>query len=483
MGAKKTKTDSTSHARKEGAAYLPMPAYSRLPPQATELEEAVLSAAMIDKSAFGELAVLPADVFYLDAHRLVFESMLALYKKRLPTDLLMLVEEMKTQDTLSDAGGPSFLAGLSAKVTSSANVEHHARILVQKYFLREGIRIGNEIVKASYEPTVDPLDLVDSMQADLLRLIGMVSIKKPSYLKDVAIGVVTRIAEAHERGEMLMGVSTGFAELDAQTGGLAPGDLFILAARPGMGKTSLMLHWARTMASQKLRIGIISLEMSSDQLTVRLLSAMSGVDSIMMRQPGRLKEEDFVKLDYAVDDAAKLGIQIDDSAGLTALQIRSTARAMRQAGGLDILMIDYLGLVKLTNDSFRHDVQIGQVTKALKALAKEMEIPVLLLCQLSRKVETRGGDKRPQLSDLRDSGNIEEDADQVYFIYRPEYYNIYEDEEGNSLKGVTELIPGKNRHGGARTVRIRMEPGTSNFIGAAELLAASGFPVSEKPPY
>ena len=445
--------------------------YDRVPPQAIDAEKSVLGAMLLSREAIGRvLGILDAESFYLDAHRKIYEVALELYDRNEPVDILTLSEELKKhasdypraaeddqnapKNWLDEIGGTYYLTELAESVPTAANVEHYAKIVLEKALLRQLITVAAEITEDSYRADENVFDIIDRSEQRIFALSERRLRKGFVALDHVLHDTLEEIEELHKRDSGVTGVPTGFDELDTLTSGFQRSDLIIIAGRPSMGKTAFSLNIARNAAvDHNVPVGIFSLEMANYQLAMRMLCAEARVNSHLLRT-GRLGEKDFTKLGMVVGNLAEAPIYIDDTPGLSLLELRAKARRLKADKGLGMLIIDYLQLIQGPRGAESRQQEISAISRSLKALAKELNIPVVALSQLSRAVESRSGDKRPMLSDLRESGAIEQDADVVIFIYRPERYGEKMDKEGNSLEGVAEIIIGKQRNGPTGTVKL-----------------------------
>ena len=431
----------------------------KLPPQALDLEEAVIGAMLIDKKGVDEVIdLLQPDAFYKSAHQNIFESILNLFQNSQPIDLLTVSADLKKNGKLESVGGDYYLVQLTQKVASSAHIEFHARIILQKFIQRSLIRISNEIIESSYKDSTDVFDLLDEAESKLYD-VAQGNIKKSSDTAQNLVMLAKKKIEEIANKDGLSGISTGFEKLDALTSGWQPSDLIIIAARPGMGKTALTLSMARNIAvTKEVPVAFFSLEMSSIQLITRLISAETGLSSEKLRT-GKLADHEWKQLNVKVGDLEKAPLYIDDTPALSIFDLRAKARRLASQHKIKLIVVDYLQLMTAgnSNKTGNREQEISTISRNLKSLAKELDIPVIALSQLSRAVETRGGTKRPQLSDLRESGAIEQDADIVSFIYRPEYYQIeeWDDEEHSSSIGQAELIVAKHRNGGLDNIRMK----------------------------
>tara|TARA_B110000858_G_scaffold194700_1_gene249602 strand:+ start:1663 stop:3192 length:1530 start_codon:yes stop_codon:yes gene_type:complete len=431
----------------------------KIPPQAVELEEAVLGAMLIDKKGVDEVIdILQPDAFYKTANQLIFEAIYQLFQDSQPIDLLTVSSELRKKGKLESIGGEFYLVQLSQRVASSAHIEFHARIILQKFIQRSLIKISNEIIESAYKESTDVFDLLDEAESKLYD-VTQGNIKKSSQTaQSLVLEAKAKIEEISKR-DGLSGVSTGFEKLDKLTSGWQPSDLIIIAARPGMGKTALTLSMARNIAvTKQIPVAFFSLEMSSVQLITRLISAETGLSSEKLRT-GKLADHEWQQLNVKVTDLEKAPLFIDDTPSLSIFDLRAKARRLSSQHGIKLIVVDYLQLMTagINSKSGNREQEISTISRNLKALAKELNIPVIALSQLSRAVETRGGTKRPMLSDLRESGAIEQDADIVSFIYRPEYYNIdeWDDDERSPSQGQAEFIVAKHRNGGLDNIRLK----------------------------
>ena len=431
----------------------------KIPPQALELEEAVLGAMLIDKKGVDEVIdLIQPEAFYKTAHQTIFEAIFQLFQDSQPIDLLTVSSELRKKGKLESIGGEFYLVQLSQRVASSAHIEFHARIILQKFIQRSLIKISNEIIESAYRESTDVFDLLDEAESKLYD-VTQGNIKKSSEsAQNLVLEAKKKIEEISKR-EGLSGISTGFEKLDKLTSGWQPSDLIIIAARPGMGKTALTLSMARNIAVMKqIPVAFFSLEMSSIQLITRLISAETGLSSEKLRT-GKLADHEWQQLNVKVTDLEKAPLFIDDTPSLSIFDLRAKARRLSSQHQIKLIIVDYLQLMTAGTSSKtgNREQEISTISRNLKALAKELDIPVIALSQLSRAVETRGGTKRPMLSDLRESGAIEQDADIVSFIYRPEYYNIdeWDDEERTPSQGQAEFIVAKHRNGGLDNIRLK----------------------------
>jgi replicative DNA helicase len=434
--------------------------YGKVQPQARELEQAVLGALMLDKDALTTIIdILQADSFYVESNQLVYKAICSLFEKSSPVDLLTVTEELKKMGALETVGGPYYLVELTNRVASSANIEYHARIVAQKFIQRELIRVSTDVIKDAYENTTDIFDLLDKAEQGLFGITEKNLKRGVESMSSLITKSIQQIEELSKKADGLTGVPSGFTALDRVTSGWQHSDLIIVAARPGMGKTSFTLAVTKNAALDfNMGVAFFSLEMSSVQLVNRLISMETLIPSEKLRK-GKLEDYEWQQLHSIADKMAKVPIYIDDTPGISVFELRAKCRRLKMQHDIQLIIIDYLQLMTVGGDGKggNREQEISQISRSLKALAKELSVPVIALSQLSRAVETRGGTKRPMLSDLRESGAIEQDADIVTFIYRPEYYDILQDEEGNSLRGIGEIIIAKHRNGALENVKLKWD--------------------------
>ncbi len=424
------------------------------PPSAPEIEAAVLGAMLIEKEAVPKaLELLKPETFYLKAHQMIFETMISLFESGEAIDTVTVYEELKKRNQIDEIGGAVYLSKLSQNISSAANVEFHARIILEKQILRGLITSSHEIAKAAYDGASDAFDILDEAERRIFE-ITEAHLQKTFQGMDRAVRDALEYIEAiHSQTHRKFSVPTGFYELDEILGGFQKSDLIIVAARPSMGKTAFALTLTRNAAvDHKVPVGIFSLEMSTMQLIIRLLCAEGRLNAHLVRT-GKLPHEEGVKLSKNAHKLINAPIYVDDSPAQTVLEIRAKARRLKAEKQVGMIIIDYLQLMQGPPKAESREREISHISRSLKALAKELNIPVIALAQLNRAVETRS-DKRPQLSDLRESGSIEQDADVVIFLNRPEYYGIKQFSDGSSTEGVAEIIIGKQRNGPTGDVRL-----------------------------
>ncbi len=442
-----------------------LPDFGKVPPQANDMEEAVLGAIMLEKEAvISTLDILKPESFYKDAHQKIFKAISDLNSKEFPVDLYTVTEELRATNELESVGGPVYLTQLTAKVVSAANVDFHARIIQQKYIQRELIRVSTEIQTRSFDDSYDVTELLDFSENALFQ-IAEGSIKREVAPINVVIKVAIReIEEAGRREDALVGTPSGFTRLDRLTSGWQKAELVIIAARPSMGKTAFALSMARNMAVDHGKsVAIFSCEMSSVQLVNRLIVAETDIPGDKIKN-GRLNEEEWKQLDTRIKQLVQAPIFIDDTPAISIFELRAKCRRLKAQHKLDVVIVDYLQLMSGPDNAGSREQEVSTISRSLKSIAKELDVPILALSQLNRSVEMRGGTKRPQLSDLRESGAIEQDADMVVFIHRQEKFGIPAFEDGSSTKGIAEIILAKNRNGPVDDVRVRFREEKAQFV-------------------
>lgn len=424
-----------------------------IPPHSTDAEVAVLGAMLIDKDAVSKVVeVVDAECFYHEKHVLIFKAMMSMFERGVTIDLVSLSDQLQRDGTLERVGGMFALTEISVRTVSSANVEYHARIVLERFLKRQLIKVAGEIAQECYDETTDALDEVDRAEQRIFEVAEKRLRRSYSGMKKLTKDAIERIfSMATGEGDGITGVPTGFTALDQLLSGLQPSDLIIVAARPSMGKTAFALSVAREASRRGKSVGIFSLEMSAQQLVLRLISADAAVGLQALRS-GRLSNAEMHEIVTRVDSLMNAQIYIDDSAGLSPVEFRAKCRRMKMEHKIDLVMVDYLQLMHAPKAESR-EREISMISHTLKQVAKELNIPVIALSQLNRTLEARA-DKRPMLSDLRESGSIEQDADVVMFIHRPEYYKITAFEDGRSTENIAEIIVGKQRNGPTGDVRL-----------------------------
>ncbi len=433
--------------------------HGKLPPQAIDVEEAVLGAMMLEKDALAAVIdTLNPDAFYKEAHQVIFNAILTLFKDNQPVDILTVTNQLKSDGTLDLVGGPFYITQLTSRIASAANIEFHAGILMQKHLQRELIRTSTETIRDAFEDTTDVFSLLDNAERNLFGISENNLRRRTQQMPDLIRDALVQINVAMKHDGSFTGVPSGFTDLDRVTGGWQNSDLIITAARPGMGKTAFVLSMARNMAvDSKKAVAIFSLEMTSLQLVTRLISSEAEISSEKLRK-GDLEGYQWEQLNSRIRPLIDAPIYIDDTPALSIFELRAKCRRLKAQYDIQVIIIDYIQLMTAGGDQRggNREQEISTISRSLKSLAKELNVPVIALSQLNRSVELRpGNNKKPQLSDLRESGAIEQDADLVNFIYRPEYYHITEDEEGNSTEGKAMIIVAKHRNGATGEIWLR----------------------------
>jgi len=445
----------------------------KLPPQAVDIEEAVLGAIMLEKDAIHDvIEILKPESFYKETHAKIFRAIVDLFSREEPIDLLTVTQELRRKGILEEVGGPFYITQLTTRVMSSVHAEFHARIIHQKYIQRELIRVSTDIQERAFDESVDVDDLLNSSEQAMFE-ITQGSIKKDIQQINVLLKeALDNIHAAKDQGGSLSGIPSGYTKLDRITAGWQPTDLVIIAARPSMGKTAFVLSMARNMAvDHGCPVALFSLEMSAQQLIKRMIVSETEIDSDKIRT-GKLDSDEWTQLETKLRKLTESPVFIDDTPALSVFEFRTKCRRLVQTHGIRIAVIDYLQLMTWTSDTKgNREQEVSNISRSLKAIAKELNIPVIALSQLNREVEKRTGlkNKRPQLADLRESGAIEQDADIVAFIHRPEYYGFTDDGE-NSLEGIAEIIIAKHRNGALGEVQLAFK---KHFAKFAELETVS----------
>ncbi len=445
------------------------------PPQAVALEESVLGALMLDQTALiNVIETLHVEYFYKPEHQAVYRAIFKLFEQSQPVDLLTVVERLRLDGELEAAGGAYAVSKLTENVVSAAHIEYHVRVLSEKFIQREMIRISTETITQAYDETTDVVDLLDKTEQRLMDINDKNFRSDYHPMGDFVSMAMDQIKTAGEKTDGLSGLETGFTGLDSMTTGFQPGTLIILAARPAMGKTACALSMARNMAVDfKKPVAFFSLEMTGQELAMRLISSEAKLDGKKLKT-GKLAPFEKEQLKRGAQPLSNAPIYIDDTPQLTIFELRAKARRLKQRYDIQMIFIDYLQLMtsgSADNRNGNREQEISMISRQLKALSKELQIPVLAMSQLSRAVENRVGNK-PQLSDLRESGAIEQDADIVMFIYRPEYYGIQEDDHG-STHGMADLILAKHRSGAVGEVRLRFVSEYARFENPQQFDTAS----------
>ncbi|MDG1283181.1 MAG: replicative DNA helicase [Flavobacteriales bacterium] len=430
----------------------------KLQPQAIELEQAVLGALLIDNESLSDaIDSLQSEYFYVPKHQKIFEAIVNLFNNTKPVDILTVSEELKRLEYFDNIGGLAYISELTNNVASSSNTEFHARIIAEKFIKRSLINISRKISTDAFDDAVDIFDLLNNAEAELFTVTEGTLRKSYDKMSTLIKGALENIETLRNKEDGLSGIPSGFTNLDRVTSGWQQSDLVICAARPGMGKTAFALTMARNIAVEhNTPIGFFSLEMSSEQLVNRLIASEAELGASKLRK-GDLADHEMVQLHEKIKHLSEAPIFIDDTPALTIFELRAKARRLVKNHAVKIIMIDYLQLMQAGGNSGNREQEISTISRSLKGIAKELKIPVIALSQVNRGVESRTGvgSKRPMLSDLRESGAIEQDADIVTFIYRPEYYKIYEWDNGDDSRGQGELIIAKHRNGSLKNVRLK----------------------------
>lgn len=458
----------------------------KMQPQAVELEIAVLGALLIQSEAvFLIMDILKPESFYKPAHRIIFDSIRSLGINNQPIDIMTVASELRKRKQLEEVGGEVYLSELTERVATSSHIEYHARLVHQKYIQRELINASGEIQRRSYDEGEDVEDLINYAESEIFKISESnlkSETKKIDILVNEAIEIISEVAKNQNK---LVGVPSGFTDIDRYTAGWQPSDLIIIAARPSMGKTAFVLSIARNIAvDHNTPIAVFSLEMSSLHLVNRLIAAEAELDADKIKR-GKLQDYEWTQLESKVEKLSTAPFFIDDTPAISIFELRAKCRRLVRTHGIKIIIIDYLQLMTAGIDlKGNREQEVSIISRNLKAIAKELNIPIIALSQLNRAVETRSGDKRPQLSDLRESGAIEQDADMVFFIHRPEYYGITADSEGNSVKGIAEIIIAKHRNGKTGSVELRFKADYAKFTDLntyiPDIETGNGFKVSSK---
>ncbi len=467
MAKRKKKTEDLTDVQLEAGA--------RVPPQAVELERSVLGAMLIDSEAVGKaIEQIDERAFYREAHRKIFLAMVALYEKNEPIDLYSVNEELKRRNELDEAGGSYYLAELTAGVPSAANIEYHLKIIRDKAMLRQLITVCNGIIKTAYDEEEDAEKILDRAETDILSISQYSRQKSYQWVKPVILETIHELEKLHATSrEGVTGVHSGYRDLDNILAGFQKSDLIVLAGRPSMGKTAFALNIARNAAVEhNVPVGFFSLEMSNQQLVQRLLCMEAEVDSQRLRT-GQLHESEWPKLSRRIGRLVEAPIYIDDTPAMDVLKLRARARRMAAERHVGLIIVDYMQLMEGPKGMESRQQEISYISRSLKTLAKELEIPIIALSQLSRAVESRT-DRRPTLADLRESGAIEQDADVVMFVYRPEVYNIpnFDDEEKTPTENMVEIIIGKHRNGPIGSVKLVFRKNIGRFENYARMETA-----------
>ncbi len=471
-----TNSSSSASSRRRRSAAPIDPTYGHLQPQALDVERVVLGALMIDKDAFSVISeTIRPETFYEPRHQKIYQAIQTLNMQQHPVDIMTVTNELQKEGTLDDVGGPTYVVDLTAHVASSAHIEYHAKILQQKFLARQLISFASVIETKAFDATVDVDELMQEAEGSLFEISQKNMRQDFTQIDPVVRQVVENIQKAAANKDGLTGLPTGYTKLDDMTSGWQASDLIIIAGRPAMGKTAFALSLVKNMAiDYNIPVAFFSLEMSDVQLGNRLLSNVCEIEGkkVMNGQFGR---DDWERLDKNLGKLTGKPIYVDDTPGMSIFELRTKARRLVREKGVKIIMIDYLQLMNANGMRFgNRQEEVSTISRSLKGLAKELNIPILALSQLNRTVENRDGleGKRPQLSDLRESGAIEQDADMVAFVHRPEYYHIFEDEKGNDLRGKAQIIIAKHRKGATGDVLLTFQGQYTRFMNPEDGMLA-----------
>ncbi len=474
--AERTTRSTGSRSRQKTVV---VPEMGRLQPQAPELEEAVLGALMLEKDAYPIISeILRPECFYEKSHELIYAAIVDLAVQQLPIDMMTVTEQLRKRGDLEQVGGPYYIAQLTSKVASAAHIEYHARIIAQKYLARELIAFSSQVQNKAFDESTDVDDLMQEAEGKLFEISQRNVKKDVTQIDPILSEAFGLLKKAAERKDGFSGLATGFTALDKITSGWQNSDLVIIAARPAMGKTAFVLSMAKNMAvNYNTPVAVFSLEMSNVQLVNRLIVNVCEIPGDKIKS-GRLEQYEWEQLNYKIKELYETPIYLDDTPSLSVFELRTKARRLVREHGIKCIIIDYLQLMNASGMNFgSREQEVSMISRSLKGLAKELNIPIIALSQLNRGVENRQGaeGKRPQLADLRESGAIEQDADMVCFIHRPEYYKITEDERGNSLVGLAEIIVAKHRNGATGDVRLRFKSEFAKFMNIEDDIPVQEF--------
>lgn len=434
-------------------------ALGRIPPQSVEAEQSVIGCMLLDKEAVPSIAeILKTEDFYRDDHKEIFDAIIDLFQRAEPIDLITIAEQLKLRGTLDKVGGLEYLTSIATSVPTTANAKHYARIVEEKALLRKLIKASSDIINMGYEASEEVSILLDKAEKNIFDIIQRRNTQGFSHIKDVLVETFDRLEELYNNKGFITGIATGFTDLDYKTAGLQNSDLVLIAARPAMGKTSFALNIAQYAAIHKnIPVAIFSLEMSKDQLVNRILCSEVMIDSHKMKI-GKLDDTDWQKMARALGPLSEAPIYIDDTPGVSVMDIRAKCRRLKLEKDLGLVVIDYIQLMQGRGRTESRQQEISEISRSLKILAKEINVPVIALSQLSRAPEART-DHRPMLSDLRESGAIEQDADMVMFLYRDDYYN-----PDTEKQNIAEVIIAKHRSGSTGTVELRWFGEYTKFV-------------------
>ena len=439
------------------------------PPQALDIEEAVLGALMLEQQAIADIVdILIPECFYKEVNRKIYRAIASLAVRHAPVDIYTVADELKKSNDLDAIGGPLYLSQLSMKIGAAAHIEYHAKILLQKYMQRELISISYEVQRDSFDDSIAVDDLLDSTQQKIFTLAERNMKRETEPVQNIINRAIEEMQKNQLRNDGLSGVPSGFTTIDKVTLGWQQSDLIIIAARPSVGKTAFVLNMARNMAVEhKVPVAFFSLEMSSLQLVNRLMISETGLDSDKIKGGKKMADYEWTQLEERLKNLEKAPMYVDDTPSLSIFEFRSKARRLVANSGVKCIIIDYLQLMTGPPElAAMREQQVAAISRSLKAIAKELSVPIIALSQLSRAVEIRGGNKRPQLSDLRESGAIEQDADIVMFIHRQDYYGLTD--ENPASKGLTDIIIAKHRNGAVCDVQMKFRSSEVRFVEMTE---------------
>ena len=456
--------------------------YGHLQPQALDMEQAVLGALMIDKDAFSIVSeILRPETFYEPRNQKIYQAIQTLNMSERPVDIMTVTEQLKKDGTLEDVGGPAYIMDLSSHVASSAHIEYHSRVLAQKFMARQLISFASVIETKAFDETQDVDELMQEAEGSLFELSQKNMRQDYTQIDPVVKNAVDILMRAYSNPSGMTGISTGYTDLDEKTSGWQNSDLVIIAGRPAMGKTAFALSLAKNIAiDNRIPVAFFSLEMSNVQLVNRLISNVCEISGKKILN-GQLDDEEMKRLDARLRRLQGAPLYVDDTPGMSIFELRTKARRLVREKGVRIIMIDYLQLMNANGARFgSRQEEVSTISRSLKGLAKELDIPILALSQLNRGVEGREGNegKRPMLSDLRESGAIEQDADMVCFVHRPEYYRIFQDEHGNDLHGMAQIIIAKHRKGATGDVLLNFRGEFTRFQNPQDVLIGPSSPTS-----
>lgn len=463
----------TSTAKEKGQAQVETVGLDmgKVPPQAIDMEEAVLGALLLEPNASLDIVgVVKPEYFYKESHQKIFSAITDLVTEHNPVDIYTVAEELKKHNQLDEVGGPYYLSQLTMRVAAASHLEYHSKVLTQKFIQRELITTSYGILRDAFDDTIPADELLDASQQKLFQLGEMNLRRDTRPVRSVLGEVLDELSDVQTRDDGLSGLPSGFTSLDRMTLGWQKADLIVIAARPSMGKTAFVLSMARNMTvNHNIPVAFFSLEMPDAQLVKRLLVSETGLSSEKIRGGKKLKSFEWEQLNQRIINLTKAPLYIDDTPSLSIFEFRAKARRLVAHKGIKLIIIDYMQLMSGPPElRGMREQEVASISRSLKAIAKELNVPVVALSQMNRSSETRGGNRRPQLSDLRESGAIEQDADIVIFLYRPEYYGFKEDDAGRSLEGIAEVIMAKHRNGAVGEFQMRFRSSEIRFMDINE---------------